>query len=193
MDLLMIVNKENRLSKKFVPIDLVEIKTIIPGAVEVDRKIYLNKIVAEKWMELKKHVEKLGYKIDISSGYRSYEYQEKLFNKFINQKGIEQALKLVALPGTSEHQTGLCFDYEKVYMEDDKIKSSLNELDMEYKIVKDIAYKYGFIIRYPKGKEKITGYSFEPWHLRYVGCETAKIIYENNITLEEYKSKILIK
>ncbi len=193
MDLLMIVNKENRLSKKFVPIDLVEIKTIIPGAVEVDRKIYLNKIVAEKWMELKKHVEKLGYKIDISSGYRSYEYQEKLFNKFINQKGIEQALKLVALPGTSEHQTGLCFDYEKVYMEDDKIKSSLNELDMEYKIVKDIAHKYGFIIRYPKGKEKITGYSFEPWHLRYVGCETAKIIYENNITLEEYKSKILIK
>ena len=193
MDLLMIVNKENRLSKKFVPIDLVEIKTIIPGAVEVDRKIYLNQIVAEKWMELKKHVEKLGYKIDISSGYRSYEYQEKLFNKFINQKGIEQALKLVALPGTSEHQTGLCFDYEKVYMEDDKIKSSLNELDMEYKIVKDIAHKYGFIIRYPKGKEKITGYSFEPWHLRYVGCETAKIIYENNITLEEYKSKILIK
>lgn len=193
MDLLMIVNKENRLSKKFVPIDLVEIKTIIPGSVEVDRKIYLNKIVAEKWMELKKYVEKLGYKIDISSGYRSYEYQEKLFNKFINQKGIEQALKLVALPGTSEHQTGLCFDYEKVYMEDDKIKSSLNELDMEYKIVKDIAYKYGFIIRYPKGKEKITGYSFEPWHLRYVGCETAKIIYENNITLEEYKSKILIK
>lgn len=193
MDLLMIVNKENRLSKKFVPIDLVEIKTMIPGSVEVDRKIYLNKIVAEKWMELKKYVEKLGYKIDISSGYRSYEYQEKLFNKFINQKGIEQALKLVALPGTSEHQTGLCFDYEKVYMEDNKIKSSLNELDMEYKIVKDIAYKYGFIIRYPKGKEKITGYSFEPWHLRYVGCETAKIIYENNITLEEYKSKILIK
>lgn len=52
---------------------------------------------------------------------------------------------------------------------------------------------FGFILRYPKGKEKITGYSFEPWHLRYVGCETAKIIYENNITLEEYKSKILIK
>ncbi len=193
MDLLMIVNKENRLSKKFVPIDLVEIKTIIPGSVEVDRKIYLNKIVADKWLELKKYVEKLGYKIDISSGYRSYEYQEKLFNKFISKKGLEQTLKIAALPGASEHQTGLCFDYEKVYIEDDKIKSSLNELDIEYKIVKDVAYKYGFIIRYPKNKEEITGYKFEPWHLRYVGYEVAKNIYENDITLEEYKSKILIK
>lgn len=84
-------------------------------------------------------------------------------------------------------------DYEKVYFEEDKVKSNLKEDDIEYKIVKEIAHKYGFILRYPKGKEKITGYKFEPWHLRYVGPKVAKEIYENNITLEEYKTKILTK
>ena len=73
------------------------------------------------------------------------------------------------------------------------MKTGLKEDDIEYKIVKDIAYKYGFIIRYPNGKEKITGYKFEPWHLRYVGIQNAKEIYENDLTLEEYKTKILTK
>lgn len=193
MDYLMIVNKENKLSKNFIPKDLVLVPTIIKGSVDVDRKIYLNRIVATKWLELKKYMDNLGYSIDISSGYRSYEYQEKLLSKFVEKKGLEEALRIAALPGTSEHQTGLCFDYEKVYFEEDKMKTGLKEDDIEYKIVKDIAYKYGFIIRYPKGKEKITGYKFEPWHLRYVGIENAKEIYENDLTLEEYKTKILTK
>lgn len=193
MDYTTLVNKENKLHKDFIPKDLVEVPTIIKGSVEVERKIYLNKIVVKKWLELKKYVKELGYVIDISSGYRSYEYQQKLLDKFIQNRGLEEALKIVALPGTSEHQTGLCFDYEKVYEEDGKIKTHLSEDDIEYKIVKDISYKYGFIMRYPKGKENITGYKFEPWHLRYVGNSVAKEIYENNITLEEYKIKILTK
>lgn len=193
MDYLMVVNKENKLSKNFIPKDLVLVPTIIKGSVDVDRKIYLNKVVATKWLELKKYMDNLGYSIDISSGYRSYEYQEKLLSKFVEKKGLEEALRIAALPGTSEHQTGLCFDYEKVYFEEDKMKTGLKEDDIEYKIVKDIAYKYGFIIRYPNGKEKITGYKFEPWHLRYVGIQNAKEIYENDLTLEEYKTKILTK
>ena len=177
---LLIVNKENKLSKEYIPKNLTLVKTVIPGSVEVDRKIYLVDEVAQNWMKLKECVRENGYNIDISSGYRSYEYQEKLIEKFIQKKGLEETLKIAAMPGTSEYQTGLCL-------------SNLNESDIEFKIVKNIAHKYGFILRYPKGKEDITGYKYEPWHLRYVGKEIAKEIYESDITLEEYKVKILVK
>ncbi len=190
---LLIVNKENKLSKEYIPKNLTLVKTVIPGSVEVDRKIYLVDEVAQNWVKLKRYMKQKGYNIDISSGYRSYEYQEKLIEKFIQKKGLEETLKIAAMPGTSEHQTGLCLDYEKFYYENGKIMSSLNESDIEFKIVKNIAHKYGFILRYPKGKEDITGYKYEPWHLRYVGKKIAKEIYESDITLEEYKVKILVK
>lgn len=190
---LLIVNKENKLSKEYIPKNLTLVKTVIPGSVEVDRKIYLVDEVAQNWIKLKRYMKQKGYNIDISSGYRSYEYQEKLIEKFIQKKGLEETLKIAAMPGTSEHQTGLCLDYEKFYYENGKIMSSLNESDIEFKIVKNIAHKYGFILRYPKGKEDITGYKYEPWHLRYVGKKIAKEIYESDITLEEYKVKILVK
>ena len=190
---LLIVNKENKLSKEYIPKNLTLVKTVIPGSVEVDRKIYLVDEVAQNWVKLKRYMKQKGYNIDISSGYRSYEYQEKLIEKFIQKKGLEETLKIAAMPGTSEHQTGLCLDYEKFYYENGKIMSSLNESDIEFKIVKNIAHKYGFILRYPKGKEDITGFKYEPWHLRYVGKKIAKEIYESDITLEEYKVKILVK
>ena len=190
---LLIVNKENKLFKEYIPKNLTLVKTVIPGSVEVDRKIYLVDEVAQNWVKLKRYMKQKGYNIDISSGYRSYEYQEKLIEKFIQKKGLEETLKIAAMPGTSEHQTGLCLDYEKFYYENGKIMSSLNESDIEFKIVKNIAHKYGFILRYPKGKEDITGYKYEPWHLRYVGKKIAKEIYESDITLEEYKVKSLVK
>ena len=190
---LLIVNKENKLFKEYIPKNLTLVKTVIPGSVEVDRKIYLVDEVAQNWVKLKRYMKQKGYNIDISSGYRSYEYQEKLIEKFIQKKGLEETLKIAEMPGTSEHQTGLCLDYEKFYYENGKIMSSLNESDIEFKIVKNIAHKYGFILRYPKGKEDITGYKYEPWHLRYVGKKIAKEIYESDITLEEYKVKILVK
>ena len=149
---LLIVNKENKLSRNYVPKNLTLVKTIIPGSVEVDRKIYLVDEVAKNWEKLKKYMTQNGYNIDISSGYRSYEYQEKLIEKFIQNRGLEETLKIAAMPGTSEHQTGLCLDYEKFYYENGKIMSSLSESDIEFKIVKDIAHEYGFILRYPKGK-----------------------------------------
>ena len=105
-------------------------------------------------------------------------------NLSINEKGIVYADKCSARPGHSEHQTGLSID----------VMGSNNDYNIfdkskEFKWMKDNAHKYGFIMRYPKNKEYITGFKYEPWHYRYVGIDTAQKIYENNITLEEYKRR----
>ena len=101
----------------------------------------------------------------------------------IKEKG-DEAYKLVALPGTSEHQTGLAVDF--AYYENGIYNDDVKEDDEEAIWLKNNCWKYGFILRYPKGKEHITGYKFEPWHFRFVGPKLAKKIYEENITLEEY-------
>ena len=108
------------------------------------------------------------------SAYRSYEKQEILY--ILNND------QLTAKPGFSEHQTGLCVDISK---RDIGLTNEL-EYSLLYKEINKICYKYGFILRYPKNKEDITGYPFEAWHYRYVGKNIATIIYENNLTLEEY-------
>ena len=101
----------------------------------------------------------------------------------VKEKG-DEAYKLVALPGTSEHQTGLAVDF--AYYENGIYNDDVKEDDKEAIWLKNNCWKYGFILRYPKGKEHITGYKFEPWHFRFVGPKLAKKIYEENITLEEY-------
>ena len=126
----------------------------------------------------------LNYYFDIESGYRSYEYQEKIYNEIVREKGFNYALRSVAKPGYSEHQTGLAIDiciYKdgKSYIEHDI------EDYPETKWLHTNAHKYGFILRYPKDKEEITGYMYEPWHLRYVG-DISLYIYNNNLALEEY-------
>ena len=133
-----------------------------------------------------------GMDIDISSGYRSYAYQQKLFKYNVELIGLEETKKKVALPGTSDHHTGLALDYYSFRTNEDGSifpYTDIKEEDREYQWIKDNCYKYGYIVRYPKGKEHITGYIFEPWHLRYVGLDIAKEIYYNNITLEEYVGK----
>ena len=120
-----------------------------------------------------------GLNISITSAYRSYNEQEKLYNSYLKLYGKNYVDKYVALPGHSEHQTGLAIDLES--LEYDIFKNS-----KEYLWIKENAYKYGFIIRYQKGKEKITGYGAEEWHIRYVGKNAAEYIYKNNITFEEY-------
>lgn len=122
----------------------------------------------------------LGLNLWIASGYRSYWTQNTLYNNYVAADGKEEADTYSARPGYSEHQTGLAFDLNSV-------ESSFANTD-EGKWVKDNCYRYGLIIRYPKGKENITGYMYEPWHLRYVGVELATKLYNNGdwITLEEY-------
>ncbi len=188
----LLVNKENLIDKNFIPTDLVEIKPRIKGSVDPNRKILL---VSEAWIafsKMKKAALLEGMDIDISSGYRSYSYQEKLFKYNVELIGLEETKKKVALPGTSDHHTGLALDYYSFRTNEDGSifpYTDIKEEDREYQWIKDNCYKYGYIVRYPKGKEHITGYIFEPWHLRYVGLDIAKEIYYNNITLEEYVGK----
>lgn len=118
-----------------------------------------------------------GYNIPFLSGYRSYSYQQTLYNNYYKKDGA-LADVYSARPGHSEHQTGLGFDVGK-------IDNNYGETAAGKWLVNNCA-KYGFILRYPKDKEYITGYQYEPWHIRYVGVEHATIIMQKGITLEEY-------
>lgn len=119
-----------------------------------------------------------GCNIYISSGYRSYARQVEIYNRYVAQDGQEYADTYSSRPGYSEHQTGLTFD--------------LNSIDISFadtpegKWVAENCHKYGFIVRYPEDKEDITGYTYEPWHIRYLGVEKATDVYESGLCLEEY-------
>ncbi|KON87550.1 peptidase M15 [Sporosarcina globispora] len=125
-----------------------------------------------------------GVELFAVSGYRSFTRQSQVFEAEVSRVGKEKAVQAVAIPGSSEHQTGLTMDISS--------RSANLELSEEFgetkegKWLAENAYRYGFILRYPKGKEAITGYKYEPWHFRYVGTEAAKVIYEKKWTLEEY-------
>lgn len=119
-----------------------------------------------------------GVKIWIRSGFRSYDYQKTLYNNYVSKDGKTAADTYSARPGHSEHQTGLAFDLNS-------LSTSFGETKEGKWLAKNCA-KYGFIIRYPKGKESITGYQYEPWHVRYLGVETATKVYESGKCLEEY-------
>lgn len=141
------------------------------------------------FIKLKEKMKELGYEIDLQSGFRYYSSQERLYNEVLSKKGKTHADKYVAKPGYSEHETGLAVDIcAKIngnwFVDfDPKLNLIYNQL---HKYVSD----YGFIIRYPKGKEKITGYGYEPWHLRYIGnVSIAKEINKKGISLEEYLNK----
>jgi len=117
----------------------------------------------------------------INSSFRSYEDQEEIYNEYKNTRGEDYADTIAAKPGFSEHQTGMAIDIQTYGSR----ASTFEEFD-EFKWLKDNAHKYGFIMRYPKDKEYLTGYEYESWHYRYVGIEVATYIYENNITFDEY-------
>ena len=130
--------------------------------------------------QMKKDAQKEGLNLYISSGFRSYERQRSIYNNYVNTDGVKKADTYSAKAGHSEHQSGLAFDLNTI---DESFANT-----KEGKWVNDNCYKYGLILRYPKGKENITGYMYESWHLRYVGKELAEKLYNNGkwITLEEY-------
>lgn len=133
-----------------------------------------------KLQQLQRDAQAQGINISNSySGYRSYQYQTQLYNNYVNQHGEEEANTFSAKPGFSEHQTGLTFDLKD-------FNGQLVEDPITSQWIKENCAKYGFILRYPEGKEDITGYIYEPWHLRYVGEEVANQIMNNNTTLEQY-------
>ncbi len=126
-----------------------------------------------------------GFELVAFSTYRSFDYQTQLYERYVNNDGQEAADRYSARPGYSEHQTGLAFDIGEQHFEQHFARESFGTTEAG-KWVASHAHKYGFIMRYPQGKEKITGYMYEPWHFRYVGTEYATKIYELNTTLEEY-------
>ena len=168
-----LVNKGNKLNNDFIPENLVKVKRCSLG------NFYLEEEAAYAYESMCVDLINKGLNISITSAYRSYDEQKELYNTYLKLYGKSYVDKYVAIPGCSEHQTGLAVDLES--LEYDIFKNS-----QEYLWVKENSYKYGFIIRYKKGREKITGYSAEEWHIRYVGKKTAEYIYKNNITFEEY-------
>ncbi len=119
-----------------------------------------------------------GINLYIVSGFRSYSTQRDIYNNYVARDGKAAADRYSARPGHSEHQTGLAFDVNSL--------SQSFENTPEGKWLAANCHKYGFIIRFPKGKESITGYMYEPWHIRYLGTSTATSVYNSGLTLEEY-------
>ena len=119
-----------------------------------------------------------GINLFIKSGYRSYSTQKTLYNNYVARDGVAAADRYSARPGHSEHQTGLAFDLNSLEQSFDETK--------EGKWLAEHCHEYGFIIRYPKDKEDVTGYMYEPWHVRYLGDDIAKDVYESGKCLEEY-------
>lgn len=172
---LVLVNKTH----EFKSSDLKLIKTNSQYA-----EVFLEEKTYQQFLKLKEYVLKQGYEIEIESGYRSKEEQEQIFQEIQKEKGLEHTLKYVARPGYSEHQTGLALDFCLKENNQYYVDFAMQNHPV-LKLVADNASNYGFIIRYPKDKEFITGYGYEPWHLRYVGSKALEIT-ENNLTLEEY-------
>ena len=187
MDYKILINKENLLPNDYVPETLIEVHEPMGSKIDLT---YINRIDKEVYLHFKEMQQaalKEGYEIFIDSSFRSYEYQERVFNKTALEKGFDYATKYVAPPGGSEHQTGLAFDI--IFRRNGEMIEEQLETDSEIIWLFNNAHKYGFILRYPKGKEEITGFNFEPWHFRYVTKELAEELHTNGETLEEYYKK----
>lgn len=138
----------------------------------------LQPVAYNAFLELRQAAADAGFDIQLLSGFRSYETQKGLYERYVSTYGQAEADTFSARPGTSEHQTGLAMDVGWI---DDAYADTPSG-----KWLASNCYKYGFIIRYPKSKESITGYKYEPWHIRYLGKDIAKDVYDSGLCLEEY-------
>lgn len=177
---ILLVNKEKGLESEYKPGNLVNVNT------KTNQKILMEKEAAEKLQEMFKAAENDGIELIPVSAYRTYEYQKNVFDQSVKSQGIEYTKRYVAVPGYSEHQTGLAIDVGSP--EDTTLTDNFENTDAFTWLQKNM-HGYGFILRYPKGKENITGYKYEPWHIRYVGKDVAKKIQETGLTLEEFMKK----
>lgn len=178
-----LVNKEYSLPSSYVPKELVVPNVKFLGPDE-DNKRYMRKKAAQALEQMFDDAckdDKILYGV---SAYRSYARQADIYSKNIRQRGSYATNKVSAIPGHSEHQTGLAIDISCKMLNGALSERFANTSEGRW--VEDNCYRYGFIIRYPKDKEKVTGYTYEPWHIRYVGIPVATYLHDNNLTLEEY-------
>ena len=189
---LTLVNKENPCGEEYTP----EALSAIPSELTLyGKSVQMESTAALAAEALVRELHARGYgHIVITSGYRDYAYQQILFNTYLGNEQtkhpdwtVEQCraevLTYSALPGESEHQTGLCVDL--ISTKNPVLDVTFAD-DPAYAWLVENAHNFGFILRYPEGDEDVTGYSYEPWHYRFVGVDAAAKIYKKGITLEEY-------
>jgi D-alanyl-D-alanine carboxypeptidase len=181
--LTVLVNKQNSLPSDYEPTDLVYPNVPFVFSEKIEKR-KMRKTAADALEQLFAGAEKDGIHLAGVSAYRSYATQKSVYQRYVLKDGEEKAKSYSAVPGTSEHETGLAVDVTgsngKCAAEDCFAGTKeANWIDQH-------AAEYGFIIRYPKGKAAITGYQYEPWHIRYVGKDLSKEIVSKGITLEEY-------
>lgn len=179
-DYTILVNKTNVLRSNYTPKNLVKLNIEFLSDTSNESRC-MEKKAADSLEDLVATAKKENIILIGSSAYRSYKSQLRILKEETDKKGVDYADKYVAKPGQSEHQSGLAVDVTNRVRCFDKTSK-------EAQWLANNAYKFGFILRYPDGKENITGYNYEPWHIRYVGKDIAKEIYMKNITLEEYLS-----
>lgn len=178
-----LVNRQYRMSADYIPADLVvpNVRFSFYGTYE---KSYVRQVTADALEKLFAAAERDDVILKAVSGYRSYARQKEIYDRNVRSRGKSATDLVSAKPGSSEHQTGLTLDVSS-----ESVGCALEESFGDTSDGKWLAkncHKYGFIIRYPKDKTKITGYSYEPWHIRYVGRKLATYLYKKNMTLEEY-------
>lgn len=179
-DYTILVNKTNVLRSDYTPKNLVKLNIEFLSDTSNEARC-MEKKAADSLEDLVATAKKENIILIGSSAYRSYKSQLRILKEETDKKGVDYADKYVAKPGQSEHQSGLAIDVTNRVRCFDKTSK-------EAQWLANNAHKFGFILRYPDGKENITGYNYEPWHIRYVGKDIAKEIYKKNITLEEYLS-----
>ncbi len=182
---MVLINKLSKLEEDYIPADLVSLSDL---KVNTSGNILLRKDPAEAVLELQNELKNQGVTIRVNSGWRDFKSQEGALTYWINALGFNQGSKYAAPIGGSEHHLGTVVDIvssENNY----KLLPSYTNTKL-HRFMSENAYKYGFVLSFPKGQENITGYTYEPWHYRYVGLETAKFLKENNITLVEYLHRI---
>ena len=180
---IVLANKYYSLGEDYVPNNLTKIDSRYSSG---DR--YMQSDATKAFNELAQAAQKEGYTIRAVSTYRSYSYQNGLYTRYANQDGTEKADTYSARAGHSEHQTGLAVDVDNA-----KLSYTSFGNAKEFNWMKENAYKFGFILRYTKENEWITGYKDEPWHYRYVGVEISTYIHNNPMTFEEYFVRFLDK
>lgn len=176
VDNLILVNKFYKLENNYIPENLTNIS--IQYAYDNHK---LKKEVNDAYTKMAKDAKKQNITLIANVSYRSYEEQEASYNSLKSKYGTEKADNLAARSGHSEHQTGLSLNITTRLKENEEFENS-----QAYQFLINNSYKYGFILRYPKDMEDITGFLFEPGHFRYVGIEAAEKIYNENITFDEY-------
>ena len=184
-----LVNRTHPLDSSYVPEDLIPVN--IPFAYSADdQRNYLSFPAGKALESLFEDASDAGLHLIGVSGYRSFDRQKMIYEQNLAVKGPEQTNLYSAMPGQSEHQTGLAIDISTP-----SVFSALTtdfENTPEGQWLFENAHRYGFILRYPAGKEHITGYAYEPWHFRYVGIPLASYMKKMNLTLEEYVQQLAL-